>query len=199
MTNAPDVTPDLSGGRPDPFDSLRQMNQDDLQRVDRDVHDAFEKTLKQDTQTLTDALSKLFGDPQHMGYGGGQETRERVLRWDWQGHAFLLSSPKDAYVTLRIVPTAFADNYGKGDVVDRDELKAELAQRVKQSDFRRRRRHRHPDGQPGAQGLLRACDVGALHALPRHSRRHVAAGQRRRHHAGGHGPRRHGAKCRQAS
>jgi hypothetical protein len=44
-----------------------------------------------------------------MGFGGGDsDTRERVLRWDWQGHAFLLSSPRDAYLALRIVPTAFA-------------------------------------------------------------------------------------------
>jgi hypothetical protein len=132
--SAPDLAPELTTGPADDLEMLRAMNQDDLARVGQDVRDAFAKALKQDTQTLTDGLTKLFGDPQHTGFGGGAETRERVLRWDWQGHAFLLSSPKDAYVTLRIVPIDFADNYGKGDVIDRDELKTELAQRVKQSD-----------------------------------------------------------------
>jgi hypothetical protein len=115
-------------------DDLRMTHPDDFSKIDHDLHEAFAKALKQDADTITGALTKLFGDPEHMGFGGGSETRERVQRWDWQGHAFLLSSPKDAYVTLRIVPVAFADNYGKADVIDRDELKSELAQRVKKSD-----------------------------------------------------------------
>jgi len=110
------------------------LNDDDISDINRDVHAAFEKALKQDAQTITDALTRLFGDPVHEGFGGGSETRERVLRWDWQGHAFLLSMPKDAYVTLRIVPVAFADNYGKADTIDRDALKAMLLQRVKRTD-----------------------------------------------------------------
>jgi hypothetical protein len=119
---------------PDPLEKLRRTNFDDVMQADHDVHEAFEKALKQDAQTITDALTKLFGDPTHMSFGGGSETSERVLRWDWQGHAFLLATPKNRYVTLRIVPVAFADNYGKGDVIDRDELKADLLKRVKTSD-----------------------------------------------------------------
>ena len=130
VTNAPSST----AGPPDPLAGLSSLTQDDRDQITRNVQDNFDKEIKQDTQTLTDALTKLFGDPQHMGFGGtDSETRERVQRWDWQGHAFLVSSPKDAYVALRIVPTAFADNYGKADDTDSDALKAELAQRVKQS------------------------------------------------------------------
>jgi hypothetical protein len=110
------------------------INDDDRSDIDRDVHDAFEKALKQDAQTITDALTRLFGDPVYQGFGGGSETREQVKRWDWQGHAFLLSAPKDKYVTLRIVPVAFADDYGKADNIDRDDLKAMLLKRVKQTD-----------------------------------------------------------------
>ena len=133
--NAPDNGPNSTAGPPDPMASLRRLNDDDRNRIVKDVQDNFEKALKADTQTLTDALTKLFGDPTHMGFGGSNsDTRERVLRWDWQGHAFLVSSPKDAYVTLRIVPTAFADNYGKADDTNSDDLRAQLAQRVKQSD-----------------------------------------------------------------
>jgi len=131
---SPDNGPNSTAGPPDPMDSLRKLTADDRDRIVKDVQDNFDKALKADTQTLTDALTKLFGDPQHMGFGGtDSDTRERVLRWDWQGHAFLLSSPKDAYVALRIVPTAFADSYGKADDTDSDDLRAQLAQRVKQS------------------------------------------------------------------
>jgi hypothetical protein len=133
--NTPDDSPHSTANRHDTMAALSGLTDDDRQQIVKDVQDQFEQALKQDTQTLTDALTKLFGDPQHMGFGGSDsDTRERVLRWDWQGHAFLVSSPKDAYVTLRIVPTAFADNYGKADDTDSDELKTELAQRVKQSD-----------------------------------------------------------------
>ena len=108
--------------------------QDDVAGISQDVHEAFEKALKQDAQTITDAMTGLFGQPAHQLFGGGSETREQVKRWDWQGHAFLLSTPRDTYVTLRIVPTAVADNYGKADNIDHDDLKALLLKRVSRTD-----------------------------------------------------------------
>jgi len=129
------VTSGSTSRKHDPTEVLAKLTQDDRDRIVKDVQTNFEKALKTDTQTLTDAMTKLFGDPQHMGFGGSNsDTRERVLRWDWQGHAFLVSSPKDAYVTLRIVPKEFADNYGKADDTASDDLRTQLAQRVKKSD-----------------------------------------------------------------
>jgi hypothetical protein len=129
--------PSASDSTTNTSNAMENLNLDADARsdVDRDVNEAFEKALKEDAQTVTDALTRLFGDPVHEGFGGGSETRERVLRWDWQGHAFLLSAPKDVYVTLRIVPVAFADSYGKGDDIDRDDLKATLLQRVKRTPW----------------------------------------------------------------
>ncbi len=128
-TNAAPSVPD-SAGTPTGIENLH-LNDDDMSNIDQKVHDDFEQALKHDAQTITDALTKLFGDPAHQGFGGGDsETRERVLRWDWQGHAFLLSTPKDAYVTLRIVPVAFADNYGTADAIAHDDLRDLLLQRV---------------------------------------------------------------------
>jgi hypothetical protein len=131
-TNAPPA-PDLAANAPTEIESLRFKNDDDRSVVEQKVQEAFEKALKQDAQTITDALTRLFGDPEHEGFGGGTETRERVMRWDWQGHAFLLSTPKDKYVTLRIVPVAFAEHYGMADAIARDDLKAMLVKRVKQA------------------------------------------------------------------
>jgi hypothetical protein len=131
--DAPDAAPGPNApvNPPDPIEAL-DLSADVRADIDKKVHADFAKALKEDAQTITDALTRLFGVPAHMGFGGGSETRERVLRWDWQQHAFLLSNPKDTYVTLRIVPAAFADNYGKGDAIDHDDLKAMLLQRVKQ-------------------------------------------------------------------
>jgi hypothetical protein len=136
-TTNPDDTnsaPDTSSDTNAPPTDLTKLNSDDYSTIGDSVHEAFEKALKQDAQTLTDALTGLFGDPAFEGFGGGSETREQVKRWDWQGHAFLLSAPRDQYVTLRIVPVAFADNYGKADTIDRDALKALLLDRVKRAD-----------------------------------------------------------------
>jgi hypothetical protein len=119
---------------PDSPGLMGKLSDDDRSRIDDTVHSAFEAALKQDAKTVAEALTSLFGEPSHEGFGGGAETREQVSRWDWQGHAFLLSAPKDRYVTLRIVPTAFADNYGKGDTISHDDLKALLLQRVKRDD-----------------------------------------------------------------
>ena len=107
---------------------------DDVADIQKSIHDDFEKALKQDAQTITDALTHLFGNPAFQGFGGGAETREQVKRWDWQGHAFLLSTPRDTYVRLSIVPTTVADNYGTGATIDRDALKALLLQRVTRAD-----------------------------------------------------------------
>jgi hypothetical protein len=129
--NAPTTpSPDTNAAPTD----LTKLNPDDFSSINQGLQDAFEKALKQDNQTLTDALTALFGEPDHEGFGGGSETREQVKRWDWQGHAFLLSAPRDQYVTLRIVPKDFADNYGKADTIDRDALKALLLDRVKHTD-----------------------------------------------------------------
>ncbi len=131
---APDAPPAPAANAPTAVESLVFRDDDDRAVVEQKVHDAFGQALKQDAQTITDALTRLFGDPAHQGFGGGSETRERVLRWDWQGHAFLLSNPKETYVTLRIVPVAFADHYGTAEAIEHDDLKALLLQRVKQAD-----------------------------------------------------------------
>jgi hypothetical protein len=133
--DAPNGPTDLNKpvNAPDEIESLN-LTPELRADINKKVHDGFEKALKQDAQTLTDALTKLFGDPAHEGFGGGSETRERVMRWDWQGHAFLLSAPKDEYVTLRIVPIALADNNGTAENIEHDDLKALLLKRVKQLD-----------------------------------------------------------------
>jgi hypothetical protein len=127
-SNAAPDQPDSTPKVPSPTDNI---DPDIVSEAESHVNDDFEKALKQDAQTITDALTGLFGDPAFQGFGGGSgDTREQVKRWDWQGHALLLSTPRDTYVTLRIVPTGFADEYGKADDVDHDALKALLLQRV---------------------------------------------------------------------
>src|SRR6202453_2073125 len=111
--------------------STPTLSSDDYASIQDSVERDFEDELKKASQTLTDSLTGLFGSPAFEGFGGGSETREQVKRWDWQGHSFLLSDVRDQYVSLRIVPVAVADNYGKSDTISSDDLKALLLTRVK--------------------------------------------------------------------
>jgi len=87
------------------------------------------KAIDADAETLEAALTGLFGEPSTARLGEGRETREKVLRWDWKGHAFLLAAPRGEYVALRVLPADVADGGGKSRVPDA-ELKKRLAARV---------------------------------------------------------------------
>lgn len=76
------------------------------------------KAIEADEETLGAALRGLFGEPATARFGQGSRTRETVQRWDWQGHAFLLSAPRGEYVSLRILPSASADAGGKSRLAD---------------------------------------------------------------------------------
>jgi len=76
------------------------------------------KAIEEDEKTLAAALGTLFGEPSTARFGQGSRTRETVQRWDWRGHAFLLSAPRGEYVTLRILPSAGADSGGKSRLAD---------------------------------------------------------------------------------
>jgi hypothetical protein len=78
----------------------------------------YKRSIQNDKKKLTEVLTKLFGEPQADRFGQGRETRESVKRWDWNGHAFLLASPRDEYVALRILTTESADAGGKSRIPD---------------------------------------------------------------------------------
>ncbi len=87
------------------------------------------EAIEADAEVLTATLTGLFGEPTPGQLGDGRETREKVLRWDWQGHAFLLAAPREEYAALRIIPTGVADGDGPSRVPDAV-LKERLAARV---------------------------------------------------------------------
>jgi len=85
--------------------------------------------IEADATSLERSLTDVFGQSSSAKLGGGRETREKVLRWDWKGHAFLLAAPRGEYVALRIMPSGSADSGGRARVSD-SEMKARLASRV---------------------------------------------------------------------
>lgn len=91
----------------------------------------FGATMKKDAATISAALTALLGQPSADRFGQGSQTRESVQRWDWNGHAILLASPRDEYVALRILPPDVADTQGKARISDA-ELRDRLLSRVEQ-------------------------------------------------------------------
>ena len=72
----------------------------------------FKKAMEHDVKIITSNLSSLLGDPTNQKFGEG-ESRTSVKRWDWSGHAFLLSHVPEEYVALAIETVEFSDNKGK--------------------------------------------------------------------------------------
>ena len=81
----------------------------------KDEIKAMEETVERDEALLFKHLSEVLGEPARQSYGGGGSLRERIQRWDWQGHAFLLASQKGEYVSLRIISSEVAENCGRGE------------------------------------------------------------------------------------
>ncbi|MCB1064244.1 MAG: C39 family peptidase [Verrucomicrobiae bacterium] len=74
--------------------------------------DGFRMLMANDAELISTALTGLFGESETQRFGDG-ETRTQVQRWDWNGHAFLLSNVEDEYVGLTIQTTEFADKKGR--------------------------------------------------------------------------------------
>jgi hypothetical protein len=68
--------------------------------------------MANDAEVIATALTRLLGEPQSQRFGEG-ETRTKVDRWDWNGHALLLSHVDDEYVGLMIQTVEFAEKRGR--------------------------------------------------------------------------------------
>ena len=66
--------------------------------------------MRRDKATVEAALKSLFGDSRPARVGRFTATTEAGQRWDWNGSSFLLFSPLNEYVALRIVPTSVFDD-----------------------------------------------------------------------------------------
>lgn len=90
----------------------------------------FEQAIVKDATDLKKQLEALLGPPSHEKNEQGLQLREHVYRWDWNGHAFLLTINRDNYVGLKIVPADRADSGGRSERLSDGVLRAKLKERV---------------------------------------------------------------------
>lgn len=91
--------------------------------------DKFERMLREDAKKLTESLSSVLGEGESQSFGEGNDRR-RVIRWDWNGHAFILSEEDDEYVGLLIVSIEEAENRGRADRISDKEIMERLVANV---------------------------------------------------------------------
>ena len=112
------------GGKPTSF-SLVFANKGDLfsakgsaeMHFDKDAPPAaaaklLAEAMKKDMDAIESSLKAVLGEPQKQRFGDG-EARRNVYRWDWRGHAILLSETEGEYVGVQVETAAFADSGGK--------------------------------------------------------------------------------------
>lgn len=87
------------------------------------------EAMEKDEKTITQALTSVLGEGKVQRYGEG-DTRRKITRWDWNGHAFLLSNEEGEYVSLAIVSTAMADAGGRSTRVTDAEIKQRLVSSI---------------------------------------------------------------------
>lgn len=90
---------------------------------------SLEEAMKLDEKTVSEALISVLGESTEQRYGESG-TRRTIKRWDWKGHAFLLSHEEGEYVSLSIVSTEMADNDGKSERLSDADLKKRLSNNV---------------------------------------------------------------------
>ncbi|MCE0499605.1 MAG: hypothetical protein LV481_16825 [Methylacidiphilales bacterium] len=106
------------------------VSADEIEKATDDLNAA----VKKDAETINTLLTALLGDPEIRVFGIAADNREDVHRWDWNGHAILLSCPHNEYAAIKIIPSDVADHYGDVNNLDRESIKEALAKRVLKRD-----------------------------------------------------------------
>jgi hypothetical protein len=94
---------------------------------------SLSEAMDKDEQTVAKALTSVLGEGKIQRYGEG-DTRRKITRWDWNGHAFLLSNEEGEYVSLGIVSTAMADAGGRSTRIRDEEIKQRLLASIAKSE-----------------------------------------------------------------
>ena len=72
----------------------------------------LEKMIERDEETLNEKLESILGKGRRQNFGEGSAKR-KVMRWDWNGHSFLVSVAEGEFVCLSIEKSEVADKRGK--------------------------------------------------------------------------------------
>lgn len=113
------------------------LNQGDMQRpdnwYDEEVREEIAQIIEKSGSRVHDAIVPVLGKPKRDSIGRG-DMREKVWRWDWNGHAILLTQQEGKYSALRILPSDRADHAGAVAKIKGTELRKRMASCVERRD-----------------------------------------------------------------
>lgn len=107
------------------FGSTAGLAQEHFQGGTTATATTLAQAMANDDEAVTKALTAVLGAGKVQRYGEGT-TRRKITRWDWNDHAFLLSSEDNEYVGLAIVSTECANAGGKSARVKDGDVKQRL-------------------------------------------------------------------------
>lgn len=93
----------------------RELNRDDIREISRKIEESGDHVYN--------AIVAVLGEPERDTIGRGN-MREDVRRWDWNGHAILLTTQEGKYAMVRILPPEKA---GEIEPVNSRELRDRMA------------------------------------------------------------------------
>lgn len=91
------------------------------------------KKIDDSEAQLHDTLVAVLGEPKRESIGKNT-LREKVSRWDWNGHSILLVTQKGKYTMVRIVSSELGSRLGKVDKINKEELAEKRTSCVKRYD-----------------------------------------------------------------
>jgi hypothetical protein len=101
------------------------LNPDDVKAMSRQIEDSGMR--------VHDTLVPILGKPKRDTLGKG-DLREKVWRWDWNGHAIMLSLQEGKYAAMRIMPVERADRSGRVEKITEANLKKRMASCVERRE-----------------------------------------------------------------
>ncbi|MFC1497890.1 hypothetical protein ACFLS1_05380 [Verrucomicrobiota bacterium] len=109
----------------------KSMNELEKYKLTHKAFSEFKKILKKEGDIIRQNMTDLLGESKRTTFGQGHGMKDRVYRWDWNDHAFLLAITRDEYISLKIMSTEQANANGKALHKTTDsELRAKLKQAV---------------------------------------------------------------------
>ena len=99
----------------------------------KDVEKKLAEAMKADVDAITTNLSQKLGQPIKQRFGEG-EGRRNVYRWDWRGHAILLSEVDMEYIGIEISTQRFADAGGKFARIKDEIVRSQAAANVERKE-----------------------------------------------------------------
>jgi len=112
------------------------LNQGDIpfpEELDDEFLEKMTEDIEESGRHVHDALVPVLGEPERDTIGKGL-MREKVWRWDWNGHAIMLSTQEGKYAMLRILPVDRADRSGKVDKINSHDLRERMKACVEQRE-----------------------------------------------------------------